>query len=87
MIVTPSGGPQLAATNLCGQPAVIAPNGLRGDDAPAFVNTDNPWPAYGGPGTPVSITFLAPLYQDAKACALADAYQQKTGFHLLHPKL
>ena len=87
VIVTPSGGPQLAATNLCGQPAVIAPNGLRGDDAPAFVNTDNPWPAYGGPGTPVSITFLAPLYQDAKACALAHAYQQKTGFHLLHPKL
>jgi Asp-tRNA(Asn)/Glu-tRNA(Gln) amidotransferase A subunit family amidase len=41
----------------------------------------------GGPGTPVSITFLAPLYQDAKACALAHAYQQKTGFHTLHPKL
>jgi Asp-tRNA(Asn)/Glu-tRNA(Gln) amidotransferase A subunit family amidase len=41
----------------------------------------------GGPGTPVSITFLSPLYQDAKACALAAAYQQKTGFQLLHPKL
>jgi Asp-tRNA(Asn)/Glu-tRNA(Gln) amidotransferase A subunit family amidase len=35
----------------------------------------------------VSLTFLAPLYQDAKAVALAHAYQQKTGFHLLHPKL
>ena len=87
VIVTPSGGPQLSATNLTGQPAVIVPNGVRGEDAPAFVNTDTPWPAYGGPGTPVSLTFLAPLYQDAKACALAHAYQQKTGFHLLHPKL
>ena len=34
----------------------------------------------GGPGTPVSITFLAPLYEEAKACALANAYQQKAGF-------
>lgn len=88
VIVTPSGGTQLTATNLCGQPAVIVPNGLRGDDAPAFVrNGDDDWPDYGGPGTPVSLTFLAPLYQDAKACALAHAYQQKTGFQKLHPKL
>lgn len=87
VIVTPSGGPQLSATNLTGQPAVIVPNDVRGEDAPAFANTDTPWPAYGGPGTPVSLTFLAPLYQEAKACALAHAYQQKTGFHLLHPKL
>ncbi len=34
VIVTPSEGEQLAATNLCGQPAVIVPNGIRGDDAP-----------------------------------------------------
>jgi Asp-tRNA(Asn)/Glu-tRNA(Gln) amidotransferase A subunit family amidase len=88
VIVTPSGGTQLTATNLCGQPAVIVPNGLRGADAPPFLQTkDDDWPDYGGPGTPVSITFLAPLYQDAKAVALAHAYQQKTGFHLLHPKL
>jgi Asp-tRNA(Asn)/Glu-tRNA(Gln) amidotransferase A subunit family amidase len=88
VIVTPSGGAQLIATNLCGQPAVIVPNGLRGPDAPPFAPTsDDPSPDYGGPGTPVSITFLAPLYQDAKAVSLAHAYQQKTGFHLLHPKL
>ena len=88
VIVTPHRGEQLVATNLCGQPAVIVPNGLRGPDAPPFAPTaDDPSPDYGGPGTPVSITFLAPLYQDAKACALAHAYQQKTGFHLLHPKL
>jgi Asp-tRNA(Asn)/Glu-tRNA(Gln) amidotransferase A subunit family amidase len=88
VIVTPSEGTQLTATNLCGQPAVIVPNGLRGTDAPPFpVGEDDGWPDYGGPGTPVSITFLAPLYQDAKAVALAHAYQQKTGFHLVHPKL
>jgi Asp-tRNA(Asn)/Glu-tRNA(Gln) amidotransferase A subunit family amidase len=88
VIVTPSGGQQLPATNLCGQPAMIVPNGLRGADAPP-PPTDEDGSLYnaGGPGTPVSITFLAPLYEDAKAVALAHAYQQKTGFHLLHPKL
>jgi Asp-tRNA(Asn)/Glu-tRNA(Gln) amidotransferase A subunit family amidase len=85
VIVTSGQGSQLTATNLCGQPAVIVPNGVRGDDAPAastFGGNSN-----GGPGTPLSLTFLAPLYQEAKAVALAHAYQQKTGFHLLHPKL
>jgi Asp-tRNA(Asn)/Glu-tRNA(Gln) amidotransferase A subunit family amidase len=85
VIVTTGQGSQLTATNLCGQPAVIVPNGVRGNDAPpaATQGGNN----VGGPNTPVSLTFLAPLYQDAKACALAHAYQQKTGFHLLHPKL
>jgi Asp-tRNA(Asn)/Glu-tRNA(Gln) amidotransferase A subunit family amidase len=87
VIVTPSGGSQLTATNLCGQPAVIVPNGVRGDDAPPFSTENDEWPGYGGPGTPVSITFLAPLFGEGKACALAAAYQQKTGFHRLHPKL
>jgi Asp-tRNA(Asn)/Glu-tRNA(Gln) amidotransferase A subunit family amidase len=88
VIVTPSEGEQLVATNLCGQPAVIVPNGLRGDDAPPALHPEDGAPNnFGGPGTPVSITFLAPLYQDAKAVALAHAYQLKTGFHLLHPKL
>jgi Asp-tRNA(Asn)/Glu-tRNA(Gln) amidotransferase A subunit family amidase len=88
VIVTPSSGAQLTATNLCGQPAVIVPNGLRGADAPLpFNQEDGALQNTGGPGTPVSITFLAPLYQDAKACALAHAYQQKTGFHTHHPKL
>ena len=41
----------------------------------------------GGPGTPVSITFLAGHYQDAKLCAFARAYQEATGFQKLHPKL
>ena len=88
VIVTPSGGVQLTATNLCGQPAVIVPNGLRGADAPPSPNDeDGALQNTGGPGTPVSLTFLAPLYGEAKACVLAAAYQEKTGFHRLHPKL
>ena len=88
VIVTPSFGEQLVATNLCGQPAVIVPNGFRGADAPAPPNTeDGALNNAGGPGTPVSLTFLSPLYGEAKACALAHAYQQKTGFHLQRPKL
>jgi hypothetical protein len=35
----------------------------------------------------VSITFLAPLYEEGKACALAHAYQQHAGFTALRPKL
>ena len=88
VIVTPSEGEQLVTTNLCGQPAVIVPNGIRGNDAPPSPHPeDGAVNNAGGPGTPVSLTFLAPLYQDAKAVALSHAYQQKTGFHLLHPKL
>ena len=88
VIVTPSSGTQLTATNLCGQPAVIVPNGLRGDDAPTSPNNQDGAPEnQSGPGTPVSLTFLAPLYGESKACALAHAYQVKTGFHKLHPKL
>ena len=88
VIVAPSGGTQLTATNLCGQPAVIVPNGIRGNDAPPPPSTeDGSLMNVGGPGTPVSITFLAPLYEEGKACALANAYQQHAGFMHLRPKL
>lgn len=89
VIVTPSGGAQLVATNLSGHPAVIVPNGLRGDDAPKATvseeddDLDNP----GGPGTPVSLTFLGALYSDARLLAFARAYQEATGFHRRHPSL
>ncbi len=88
VIVTPSQGAQLTATNLTGQPAIIVPNGLRGADAPPSPDlTDGALQNAGGPGTPVSITFLGGLYTEAKLAAFARAYQDATGFHKLHPQL
>lgn len=88
VIVTPTNGLQLVATNLTGHPAIILPNGVRGDDAPRPPKTDDgDSDDIGGPGTPVSITFLGGHYQDAKLAAFANAYQQATGFQKLHPKL
>ncbi len=88
VIVTPSQGAQLTATNLTGQPAVILPNGFRGADAPAPPDTkDGALNNAGGPGTPVSITFLGGLYKEAQVAAFARAYQEATGFHKVHPEL
>jgi Asp-tRNA(Asn)/Glu-tRNA(Gln) amidotransferase A subunit family amidase len=88
IIVAPTGGQQLLATNLTGHPALIVPNGLRGTDAPTPPKTDDGEnDNIGGPITPVSITFIAGLYQDAKLAAFGNAYQQATGFTRLHPKL
>ncbi len=88
IIVTPSQGAQLTATNLTGYPAVIVPNGLRGPDAPPSPNdADGALDNAGGPGTPVSLTFLGGLYADARVAAFARAYQQLTGFHKQHPQL
>jgi Asp-tRNA(Asn)/Glu-tRNA(Gln) amidotransferase A subunit family amidase len=88
IIVTPSTDTQLIATNLTGHPALIVPNGLRGPDAPKPPAIDDGnHDDIGGPGTPVSLTFLAGHYQDAKLAAFGSAYQQATGFHKLHPKL
>ncbi|HVW77178.1 MAG TPA: amidase [Alloacidobacterium sp.] len=88
VIVASTNSEQLPVTNLTGHPAVIVPNGLRGNDAPAppAVDTGDD-DQIGGPGTPVSLTFLAGHYQDAKLCAFAKAYQDATGFQKLHPKL
>jgi Asp-tRNA(Asn)/Glu-tRNA(Gln) amidotransferase A subunit family amidase len=36
-------------------------------------------------GTPVSLTFLGGLYEEAKVLTVAKAYQDATGFHLRHP--
>ena len=79
VIVTPWSGAQLTATNLTGHPAVIVPNGLRGEDAPLPEHTGDGDPEnVGGPGTPVSLTFLGALYSDARLAALARAYQEET---------
>ena len=88
IIVTPSTNAQLTATNLTGHPALILPNGLRGADAPRPPKIDDgDSDDIGGPGTPVSLTFLAAHFHDANLAAFAWAYQQATGFHKLHPKI
>ncbi len=88
VIVASTNSEQLVVTNLTGHPAVIVPNGLRGDDAPVPPQVDTGEDdSIGGPGTPVSITFLGGHYQDARLCAFAKAYQDATGFQKLHPKL
>jgi len=88
IIVTPTNGMQLVATNLTGHPSLIVPNGLRGADAPHPPAMDNgEEDDIGGPNTPVSITFLAGHYDDARLAAFGRAYQEATGFHLVHPKM
>jgi Asp-tRNA(Asn)/Glu-tRNA(Gln) amidotransferase A subunit family amidase len=88
IIVTPTTGLQLVATNLTGHPALIVPNGMRGADAPKPPKIDDgDNDDIGGPGTPVSLTFLAGHYRDAELAAFGRAYQQATAFHKQHPKL
>ena len=88
VIVAPTGSEQLVITNLTGHPALILPNGFRGDDAPKPPATDDgDDDNIGGPGTPVSLTFLGNLYREAELLAFARAYQQATDFHRKHPKL
>src|SRR5271165_2604015 len=87
IIVAPSfSDAQLTLTNLTGHPSVIVPNGLRGKDAPKPPLVDSgDDDSIGGPGTPVSLTFLGGLYSDAALLAFASAYQRATGFHNLQP--
>ena len=88
VIVAPTNGEQLTVTNLTGHPAVILPNGFRAADAPPAVKgKDGLVGNYGGPGTPVSLTFLGQIYGEGKLLAFARAYQEATKFHLRHPKL
>lgn len=89
VIVAPTSSQQLVVTNLTGHPALILPNGFRGDDAPPAKKDENGEIEgnYGGPRTPVSLTFLGQLYGEARLLAFARAYQDATDFHVRHPKL
>ena len=76
VLVTPSfGGDLLSITNLTGHPSVTVPN--RFDPLP-----DQPDSPYREPG---SISFVAGLYRDEHALALAHAFQQETDWHLQRP--
>ena len=89
VIVAPTNGQQLVVTNLTGHPALILPNGFRGEDAPAAKKNEKGEIEgnYGGPGTPVSLTFLGQLYGEETLLAFARAYQNATDFHTRHPNL
>ena len=86
VIVAPTGSTQLVVTNFTGHPAIILPNGFRGDDAPKPIVREGELQP-GGPGTPVSLTFLGQLYGEARLLAFAKAYEDATGFHLKHQAL
>lgn len=89
VIVAPTNSEQLPVTNLTGHPALILPNGFRREDAPPAQKDAKGEieGGYGGPGTPVSLTFLGQLYGEGRLLAFARAYQDATTFHLQHPKL
>jgi len=87
VIVAPTFSTQLLITNLTGHPAIILPNGFRGEDTPKARVRENGEVDAGGPGTPLSLTFLGQLYGESKMLALAKAYQDATDFHQKHPQL
>ena len=87
VIVAPTFSTQLLITNLTGHPALVLPNGFRGPDSPPARVRENGEVEGGGPGTPLSLTFLGQLYGEARMLALAKAYQDATDFHHKHPQL
>jgi|SRR5687768_283918 len=70
VIMTPT-----SAANL---PQLVATN-LTGHPAVILPNGFRP------DGTPVSLTFLGGLFEEAKLLAVANAYQRATGFHKVRP--
>ena len=70
VIVTPTGAANLSQ--------LVATN-LTGHPAVILPN------GFRDDGTPVSLTFLGGLFEEAKLLAVARAYQDATGFHLKHP--
>ena len=88
VLVAPTNSQQLVITNLTGHPAVVLPNGFRGDDAPKPPSQDpGDFQNAGGPGRPTSLPYLGKLSGEAALLAFAKAYQDATKFHLQHPKL
>ena len=88
VIVVPTGGTnQLVATNLTGNPSVIVPHGFR--EAPPVRRrgeaADSAAAAAPRPQTPVSLTFLGPLFQEEHPLRVAHAFQQVTDFHRRRP--
>jgi Asp-tRNA(Asn)/Glu-tRNA(Gln) amidotransferase A subunit family amidase len=100
VLVTPTGGSaQLVQTNLTGNPAVIVPHGFR-ESPPLPSQTPRPDTSRSAadtgrrvqpptssprPQTPVSLTFLGPLFRDEMPLLMAHAFQKATDFHRRRP--
>src|SRR5260221_4750045 len=83
VIVAPTSSEQLVITNLTGHPALILPNGFRGDDAPKPPAVDSgDDDNIGGPGTPARFKFFRQLFRGGGLLAGARAGQEVTGFLL-----
>jgi Asp-tRNA(Asn)/Glu-tRNA(Gln) amidotransferase A subunit family amidase len=65
-----TGGNDLLLTNLTGHPCVVVPNGFRKADKKEM---------------PTAIRFTGKLYSETELLAVAQAYQDATGFHLRRP--
>ena len=77
-------GPGTSATPVAAAPA--APPRLDSSRSPADTGRRvQPPAASPRPMTPVSLTFLGPLYQEENALVLAHAYQKATDFHRKRP--
>ena len=68
----------VSPTSASGLSQLVATN-LTGHPAVILPNGFRP------DGTPVSLTFLGGLFEEAKLLAVAHAYQQATGFHRVRP--
>jgi hypothetical protein len=65
------------------EPPAIADGEIYAPKPPPIDNGDDD--SIGGPGTPVSLTFLGSLYSDAALLAFASAFQRESCFHILQP--
>src|SRR2546422_925664 len=81
VIVAPTGSQQLVVTNLTGHPALILPNGFRGEDAPPVIKNEKGEMegGYGGARPPGSPTLPGQLFGGGELLVFARAGQEDTG--------
>jgi Asp-tRNA(Asn)/Glu-tRNA(Gln) amidotransferase A subunit family amidase len=75
------GGGDLLVTNLTGHPTVVLPNGFRPLTLPSPPGEEGRVRGE----TPTAITFTGRLFGEVELLAVAQAYQEATGFHLRRP--
>jgi Asp-tRNA(Asn)/Glu-tRNA(Gln) amidotransferase A subunit family amidase len=81
-VIVPNGLRESQGGPLGAPPGGAAPAPATPSDTGRRVQPPTPSPR---PQTPVSLTFLGPLFQEERPLLLAHAYQQATNFHTLKP--